>query len=478
MNNTYDSAALALQKEKLISASEHVSSNWIPLNLNLLEEILQKLDTNYYKENKNALIADLKCDIGLFTFSIKELSAKSDIKQKSVFDSLKNCDNEELKAIIRKCKKVSVKQSFSNASAEQTNQLVSLLTSSAVTETLANAQNADCEMAFLSAVFRQVGLTFIAWNYPNIFKNCLASASSEEELTEHLNRALGFSPAMLGVRLAKEWQVPSQVIRLIDIGKAKENEGDSASEMLIKLCKIGELLASLNNDNYPSKPEGAWNQARNEILKNLGSKGFKLIEENTNRLCKYYLKSIPAMSGPTISQKIEQANKSSSTNSLYHSNAYAQFLASEIQNEMRDFYSLITPEGLSKDSVTFLHGKLIPLMGFTQGCLYLIDPATHSLQPRLAFGTTKAGEYESISLIAHENNSHPLVKAFNSSVPVPKYDENEQDVKYYCGSLGSLQKAGVLYLELSQALKLNNKVNPMLYFRALIRALEDCLGLR
>ena len=145
---------------------------------------------------------------------------------------------------------------------------------------------------------------------------------------------------------------------------------------------------------------------------------------------------------------------------------------------LKDFYGLITPEGLSKESIAFLSSKLIPSMGFTQGCLYMIDPISHSLHPRLAFGTTTAGEYDSISLTAHENNSHPLVKAFNSTSPIPKHGDSIGEIKYICGVIGNLLRSGVLYLELSQALKLNNKVNPMLYFRALTRALEDCLGLR
>lgn len=475
-----DSGAVRLQNEKLKTASEHIGDNWLPLNSGVFKIIVEKIENNFYENDKEQLINDLKGDIGLLTFSIKELSKLSDQKHQSIYESLRNCCLKEFRKILDKCKQASSKHKLSESSYEQINQLNSMLTSSAISETLAGANKLDSETAFLAAIFRKVGLTFIAWNYPNVFKNCLGSSGTEEELTENLNRALGFSPAMLGIRLAKEWEMPLNLIEVMDPSKdpPSDPEVSQAATSIVQLCKIGELLASLNNDNYQIKQEGSWNHARNEILKNLGSKGFKLIEENINRISKHYLSVLPALSTSSLARKIEQFSKSSSGHTLYHSNAYVKFLAKDIQDDLRDFYSLITPEGLSKDSVSFLHSRLIPSMGFTTGCLYLVDPVSHALIPRLALGDSKLSAYESFNILAHENAEHPLLKAFVASTPVVKHDDEGNEVIFLYGALGSLQRSGVLQLELSQALRKNNKVNPVLYFRSLIRALEDCLGLR
>lgn len=481
----------ALTSEKLRAASEYIGENWLPLNRYLVDEIYQKLEANFYKNCPDQLIEDLKCDIGLLTLSMKELAEVSDGKVKSIYERLKSCDAETMRSILAKGKRLVEDHALEHSDAAQINQLHATLTSTAITETLAGAHNIDPEMAYLSALFRQIGLTFIAWNYPSIFKNCLHSATSEEEFLESMNRALGFSPAMLGVRLAKEWQMPSYILRVLDTQKpqAETPPEEDASEMenratpetlIVKLCKIGELFASLNNENYPAQEEVAWNRARNEILRNLGSRGFRLIEENLNKLCRHYIKAIPRLSENPVTQKLDALSKPDSRSSLFHSNAYIKFLSLEAQAEMHDFYMLITPEGLSKESVSFLRGRLISSLGFARGCLYLIDPDSQTLYPRLAFGDSNLKDFPSIILTGRVDASDPIIKGFHSSNPVTRREmaEYQDEIIHICGPLGSLQRAGVLYLEPSPDLRTNNKANPMLYFRAVLRGIEDCLALR
>ena len=479
--NTYEQS---LQSERLNSASYHINTNWLPLNLKLLEEIYGKLEKNYYENRKDELIQDLKGDLALFTFSIKEIALTSKSDLKSIFQSIKECEVEKLKKIIEKSRELASVHNLKSSSEQQLNQLKANLSSCAISETIAETLDVEAETVFVCALFRQIGLTFIAWNYPHFFEAALKASNNEEEFLKHLNQSLGFSAALLGIRLAKEWQIPSQVIRIMDLQEKEaglsETKTEQQNETIIKLCRIGELLASLSNENYPDKEQAKWNHARNEILKHLGSQGFKIIDQSIAKICGYYQNLLPHFSNKLISRQIEEYIKPSSSASLFHCNPYIKFLTIDVQNELRSFYDLITPEleGLSKDSISILQTRLVPVMGFKLGALYLIDPTSNTLHARLAFGRAKVNDFPDINILAYENSSSPFVRAFSSTSPIVKRNDLKSDILYFCGALGSLQRAGVLYLEPEEWLCRDDKINPVLYFRAILRAMEDCLSLR
>ena len=98
------------------------------------------------------------------------------------------------------------------------------------------------------------------------------------------------------------------------------------------------------------------------------------------------------------------------------------------------------------------------------------------LVPRLAIGSAKLNQFKALQYNTYSYNADPVVAAFRSSVPMIK-ESDDGNPSLIAAALGEHQRAGVLYLELSQELADDAHANPMLYFKAIRQAFNDCLNL-
>ncbi len=100
------------------------------------------------------------------------------------------------------------------------------------------------------------------------------------------------------------------------------------------------------------------------------------------------------------------------------------------------------------------------------------------LIPRLKIGEGSIKRYRPIRCETEVFTDHPIANALFSSIPIKQKDIllHGERISHISGSIGAAGKGGVLYLEMSEAVEdtLNNE--QMICFRAIQRAVNDCLG--
>ena len=164
---------------------------------------------------------------------------------------------------------------------------------------------------------------------------------------------------------------------------------------------------------------------------------------------------------------------------LRHRNKYISAIPPALLPHMEALYAKLQPGIIKKEAVDMLVKEITVPAGFTRGCVYLVEPDTLTLVPRLFIGAAQAAEYQSVSYATATSPTSSIVAAFRSSAPVAGERDTGSDTKpcYIAGCIGDIRKAGVLYLEISDALLKDAGSYPIACFKAIRQAFNDCLDL-
>jgi HDOD domain len=480
------SSKTPLANNALLQAVTYVNDGWFPINPETLNEIKEKLKAGVYNQNYDLFIEDIKSDLSLFGFCIKELCNQLEkcttLEEVSPKALIKKAGIEKLKLILNSLHPSNFRHSLSNTPEHNIDRLSETLVSACTSESLANSQAIDGDLAFSCAIFRQLGLTLVAWNYPHVYQKVLQTNSSRFEIELAISRILGFSPTTLGIACAKSWKLPNIVLQAMGDKNAKlSSESNTHSKLgstLEKFCQIGELFAQITIGKPEKNNPSDWSRASNEILKNIGQQGFDIIKKRIEQTSQYYLKSLPGIFNiPEIVSTTKNPRISKGI-ILYKNNPYINKLHQDIQKELSSLYTLIAPDTLSKEVVEQLTSKAIPSSGFLKGCIYLLDAGTTRLMPRLAIGESKINQFSEIDYTSAEAKRNFIVEAYGSNTTIlqHKITLSGYKIKALAASLGNTQRAGVLYLEPSTQLSESNQ-DQLMIFKALLTTLNDCLGL-
>jgi len=472
----------------LQAAINYVNDGWLPMNPALLSEIKRKFKAGEYKTDYAILLQDIKSDVSLFGYCLRELCKILDSSNQNAtlnpLAMLERAGMQRLAAMINEIEYSKSRHYLSTASKLNAERLSECMTSACTAEVLARAQSVDGDLAFSCAIFRQLGLTLIAWNYPHVYQRVMEVNPSKFDLELSLSRMLGFSPTSLGLACARNWNLPKVVLEAMGDKNVKAEElasgnSESLGGTLEKICQIGELFARISSPSGKTQEPSDWSKVNNEILRNLGSKGLNIIQERIESASQYYLKTLPTLfSIPEIKDSVASAKFQQSA-ALFESNAYIKKLSPELQNEMRAFYEAIVPGSLGKECIEILSKRIIPLAGFSRGCIYLVDAGTTRLMPRLAVGESKISDFEEIDYTSNSKRRHFVVEAYRSTAAVMQHKLTLFGfrIRSIASSVGAMQKAGVLFLEPSTQLMEDTQKDPLIIYKAILSALNDCLGL-
>ncbi|MCO6430234.1 MAG: HDOD domain-containing protein [Deltaproteobacteria bacterium] len=476
ISNKHASAAAAL-----------VNQSWFPVNPAILLHIREAFESGRYESDATLLIEDLKGDAALFLYVLRELqkfTKDCDADDSSIRSGLEKIGLQKAREILTVMPSAISHHEFRRMNKRQSQLLLENLKAACISESLAAGQNIDKDLVFSAALLRQLGLTLIAWNYPHIFERAAANSQNALERDESLTKMLGFSPATLAITLARKWELdihyraPLGDYQSFGRRGAAEFNLERVGRNIEKICRIGEILARASQPEY-CEPRSDWHRARNEILRSLGAQGFKLIEERTQLLLCFYKDSLPEHFSDDCFTPVSGESSSSTGHQLFHANQYIKHLSPVLQRKMHDLYESIDSKSVSKSSIDQLVGQIIPQAGFTKGCIYLIDPGFGWLVPRLAIGESSLTDYKSFSPGFLSIVDNPLASAYRLSTPVIETvsEGGREQVVFIAGAVGSLQKAGVLYLEPGPTLLELTASDLSVIFKAMRNCLADCLTL-
>lgn len=495
------------EKDKLESAYEHVLRFWFPVDAENYQKIQDGLREGVYERDRDALVAHIKADFSLYMYCLRELSQSVDTQaqdrgrdQRSTPSQIiRKAEVTELRKIFDRPRSEISAHSYSSLTPLQAQRLQESMMSATTAECMAEKQQVDPKVAYSCGLLRQLGMTLIAWNYPKVYHRAvehIKEGADESTLDESLQRVLGFSPPLLGLRFAYEWNLAPEILQAMDPeGRARDvlgsprtaREGDIAvaqtGRRLAKICQVGEALARAQNAEYYPTARGDFEHAEKEIQQALGTKGMDLIFQRLKENCQLYQQYAPEVFNlPTqgalkqIKGKIQQFF---GWQDVMKGNAYLRSCPPEIQKAIAPIYSELKPGQVAQDTLRKLFFEIIPNAGFRNGAVFSFDPTRMRLVPMVVIGKIDKRLLQSVDFVLIMETANPVALAFDCATPVrgEDYRGDGKKVVYTAASFGGTMKAGVIYLEADQAFAKKHGENFNSIFKAVRQALNDVLGL-
>lgn len=471
------SAVVAKSSSRTDSPTDYLGQGWFPINGTHLQEIKKKLAAGAFKDNRRALIEELKKDFGLLSYCLKSLRG-SEVFADNPLKLLEVAPLDELASVLMKSEGDITPHSFNDILKPQALRFRHSTISCVTAEALAEKAGIDAELAYSCALVRQLGLNLVAWNYPRIYSKAITTiADGHEDLEAVLFKNLGFSPRQVGVSLSVRNLTPDLKIGL---GLEPVTDPNSMGGQLARFCEISEAFAQINDPEYYPAVTRRWKGVIQDLGHYLGPKALSVLRERMDGYAMNYA-ALPHKMIDTelsIEKSLEIANKKFSE-SLFNENSSASKVPEELQSRLKRVYSLVRPGQVSPEALQALISECIPVAGFNRGCVYLLEPGSQTLIPKLRIGDRALEQYKSIQGTAIISSDNPILEALQSSVPVKRdgavlFGER---VSLVSGVIGNTDKTGVLYLEMNDELSQDGGFEPVLRFRAIRHCLNQCLNL-
>jgi hypothetical protein len=452
-------------------ALQHVSKPWFPMNPEVLKRVREGLSHGTFANDFNLLLTELKSDFALFTFIVKELSQQAAVQGISQ-DIINNPIElirwggvkgvQEVLAEQQKIPNIHSLQWSEPFQVQRLRETAVIATTAAV---LSEEKNLDPELGFSRGVIREIGLNLIAWNYPSVYSKVLSSLTEGQSLDDELAKELGFSPALLGMRLFRPDKAsePNQQIQV--------DQDDWA--IYDELCEVGEALARAENpETYPSAAND-WARAKSFLSDTIGENAISLIRDRAVENSKHYQKSLPEVFGTLTEFNPSQQLEKHLRIKRVLDEQTLQLCPEGVRQALREIYSQMSDESVNKALVGRLLKNVVPDAGFTGGCVFVVDPSSLSLKPRTMIGKVQMRDISNVALEPGDT----AVSALASPEPIVIIPETLSDSSLtgIYSALGTRKKIGVLYLELPKDGSKQADENTISLFNVIRKTLCDAL---
>jgi len=477
MNTVLLSSSSTARDRRLERACEHVSRLWFPANPALVARIRTGLGEGSYDLDIDFLIEEITDDFALFTWCLKGLSALVAEEwarlpsRHNPVEMLRLAGVANIRRLFEQGGGAVSTHDIRNSADFQVARLRHAMVSACAVEAIAPTFEIDREIGFSTALLRQLGLALIAWNYPTVYRRCLGElrGAGSASLDDLLSRALGFAPTVLAVAIVDQWGLSPEV-------QAAVGSNGQAEAPLDRLCRVGEALARANEPEVYPHAAGDWHLARGEIEGALGHEGVKVIQERAREAIAHYEEELPKLFRQKIELDPDRRIHRARESLLLESNQAARSCSPEVRKLFRELYGTIQPGAVDRATIDQLVREVVPACGFTGGIIYIVDPSTMTLVPRLRFGAVELRLPVNIPCGQFLESSDAIVTAFRCHSPIT--EQGKGHLGFMAGSIGLEQRAGVLYLEAPDRSLREDDRALFTRFRAVRQALHDCLALR
>lgn len=477
-------------ERQLTKACQYVNDMWFPVNPTQLKKIQSSFSQGVYDRELGLLIEDLKADPALFLHCVRELLKT--LRDHGVVSTPKtqtelfvHAGLDTLREILQVNSDTISVHSLSSSTKLQESRFDEMFISACTTEALCSLSAIDPDLGFAVALFRQLGLALIAWNYPRVYRDAAIASSISGSFDEALARRLGFSPGMLGLRLCKAWGMPPEMLAALSDDRegqvARGGDmtllGESFSDNLATLCRVGEALARANNpEQYPTA-RADWNDARNVIEDRLGLEGIRTIRARVGEFSNIFVESTPEAFHPGVALDPElrlllRGRRKPGELPAVYKNCSVPLSAS-----LERLYRAIEAKHKTEQILAQWKEEVTGNSGFACGYVFSLEPALRLLMPQLAFGNTTL---KAAAEVHCDDRASLLSEAFRSQSPVVRegVDVHGERIYSIAGIFGFSARVGVVYVEVSSPDYLANPDRCMVHFWALTNSLTDCLSLR
>jgi hypothetical protein len=451
-------------------ALQHVSKPWFPMNPEVLKRVRDGLAQGTFDKDFNLLLTELKADFALFTFIVKELSQQAAVQGiaaatiNNPIELIRWGGTARVKEILAEQQKIPSIHSLQWSEPFQVQRLRETAIIATTASVLGQGKNLDPDLAFSRGVIREIGLNLIAWNYPSVYSKVLGSLTPEQNLDDELAKELGFTPALLGMRLFRPDKAADPA--------SLQSEDDSWATY-DELCEVGEALARAEHpETYPSAAND-WQHAKSMLSNTIGEDAITLIRDQAVENSKHYRKSLPEVFGNLSEfnpakqlEKHQRCKRALDEKDL-------KFCPQRIQEALKQIYSEMSDDSVNKALVGRLLKDVVPDAGFTGGCVFVVDPSSLSLKPRTMIGKVQMRNITNVALEPGDS----AVSALTSTDPViiiPDTLSGAPLTGIY-SALGNRKKIGVLYLELPKSTSDNTAEDTMGLFNVIRKTLCDAL---
>lgn len=477
--NSSDNSSRRVQR-----ALEYVEDRWFPVNEKLLESIRKGFHEGRYDLDIDFLVEDLKSDLALFAYCIRELAALhrlelgGELSMESPIELIRWGGPRRLQQILLKDAAQISTHGLDSISVFQRDRLSETLVSASAIELLSEDTSVSPELGFSSSVLRNLGLLLISWNYPTIYSQALERMDKTNTLDGLLSDALGFSPLLLAASLLKRWGLPEWWVAAEE-GRSALVDSDTQSVLFVleKLHSIGEALARANYPfTYPTAADD-WGIAKKGIVDALGQQGLARIQESVQTRCEYYRKALPSVFPEEIELDAERKIRQLAQEQLHERNPYIRRCSLEIRTKLEQVYKLISKEAISSEPIRVLTKQVLPYCGFTGCTVYVYDPGLMALVPRMQTGRLEVHKPMPVPYAPDSERADFISLAFECKSPLVENHRGsvDQEIVYIATCLGQSQKAGVLYLEIPELVSSQLSTDVLTLSRAIAQTLMDCL---
>ncbi len=470
-------------ERRLSRAVEHVSKHWLPYNPEVLKAVRAGVREGRYELGSEFLLADLKRDLGLFSFCLRELLQSQRKLDASILLTspevpFEGISSTEILSLLDRAEKALASHSLENTKDSQAAQLRYTLVSAATAEVLASRTELDSEAAFLSSLFRQLGLLLVAWNYPTVFDKAQRAVGGGEALDRELMLQLGFSPEVLGHSILESFCPDPDLEAAVNAtGEYLPESGLSKTAwQLAEICRVGEVLAQANDPERYPKAQASWEEAKEVLNRSLGSDGMKVIRDAVTRYGGAYQSANPSAFSELNEIDPERRLQEAKRRGSQKTNPFVERCPLHIRQRLNEFYETLGESFDSKSAVSRILSQIIPVTGFEAGIIATIEPSRMELIPRLKFGRIALQKVETLSFGGRLSTDNPLLAALAMPAPYMSRAEGAERA-FVVGGLGGENPLGVLYVECGTELLDRQDFELLTVFKAVLRAIEDALKL-
>lgn len=488
-------STLTSDRKSLDDAKEYVAKGWLPISPAIISLVREKLKSGEYENRREALIDDLKKDFSLFAWFLSKLEDLNPSKKGSnplkMEDLVRQIEISKLVEVFNKPEHDNHLHKRESALKPQTLALKQAIAAVAAAESAADHKDLDPTLAHMCASVRQLGVNLVAWNYPRIYSRALDhSSNGRETLDQALSKILGYSPLELGSELALKWDktgglaafVTNDQEKLNNLTQdAKDQLGGNPSELL-KCIQLGETVSKLVAPEIYPETVNSMPSIISSIESVFGRGGLEVLRKTLRDTASQYSGENSEFFSLDIDpDAVGHVARSQVAAKLVQENTWVAKCPQEFKERFKKLYGYIDRSSVSPTAINLLVGEVIPMLGFTRGCVYIVENTKMKLNPIMRIGDAPISRYRALDCSASEKSSHPVIVALGYSAPLVQENVpvNGEFVSHVTGVFGGEDKSGVLYLEMSEKLSRSaDRSEALLYFKAVRQALLDCLNIR
>ena len=429
--------------------------------------IRSKIIQNSYRAQPATVIKDIKQDFALFSYCVRELVNRAQTSGEPLTELypvhlLEVSDPAGLVTLVNQAPQHLQAFGAEYGTREQRSTLTSPLVSAAISEELAAALSLDPDIAFATALMRQLGLTLIAWSYPTVFTRAFCGLTGNETIDMAIHKRLGFSPLMLGLTFAHEWRIAAPIRSAMgdtSVQSTLSPEESALADNLKKICRIGEVLTRAHEPGYYPKARETFAEAEREVERILGEHAMRRLRSRIADQCALLLRSVPEFLKPAAAVAVPGQVRQ----------AAEEALPERFAHPMAAFRSTLDKNAGANTLFAIIKQQLFPASGFLSAAVYLVAPEYGSILPRFTLGNLNLHSLEPVPL----SSPQPLALALQTRSPRYEAGRGSTPPSILAG-IGTPAIIGVLYVQLKPGV-FHSEESALAVFTGLRTALEYAL---